>query len=430
MLQLNGKPFRFAGANIYWLGLQEKNGNAIYPSHFQVDDALATASAMGATVIRSHTLGISTGCNLCIEPHLGSFQQTAFQHIDYAIQEAGKYHLKLIIPLTDNWHYYHGGKHNFTDWRGVNEDQFYADSQVVDDFKQYISMLLNHVNNYTGIAYKDDPTILGWETGNELSAPPIWVQNIAEYIKSIDKNHLIVDGNYEWDTNSSNFLADLQIGSIDIYTGHYYPPSSSALQVQSQQAIQAKKVFMVGEFDWNTNDGSSLADFLPAVEHSGIAGDLYWSLWPHADTYGFVPQNEHFTLHYPGETPDEQRRASMLRTHAYAMQGLSPPQPDMPKQPYITNFQDSTLYWRGAVGAYTYTIERSTQSSNGPWTVLCTHCAAYGVPWMDATHPSGTSWYRVKGVSLSGYDGPYSNPYQVTTDSTSSAWYGQGEAEG
>ncbi len=42
-LLLHGQPFRFAGPNIYWLGLDGNTGSVAYPTHFRVDDALATA---------------------------------------------------------------------------------------------------------------------------------------------------------------------------------------------------------------------------------------------------------------------------------------------------------------------------------------------------------------------------------------------------
>ena len=58
-LLLKGKPFRFSGANIYWLGLDENVDGLDYPTTFRVDDALATAKEMGATVVRSHSLCIS-----------------------------------------------------------------------------------------------------------------------------------------------------------------------------------------------------------------------------------------------------------------------------------------------------------------------------------------------------------------------------------
>jgi len=39
--------------------------------------------------------------------------------------------------------------------------------------------LLNHVNTYTCLAYKNDPTIMAWETGNELDPPTSWTQTIS-----------------------------------------------------------------------------------------------------------------------------------------------------------------------------------------------------------------------------------------------------------
>ena len=409
---LGGKIFRFSGANIYWLGLQE-NPSVSYPSHFEVDDALATAAFMGATVVRSHTPGISTGCSLCVEPNLDQFNQLAFQHIDYAVQSARIHHIKLIIPLTDNWHYYHGGKHNFTDWRGLSdENQFYYNPLVISDFKQYISVILNHVNMYNGIAYKNDSTILAWETGNELAASSSWVQSIANYIKGIDHHHLIMDGNYESDGHSSSFLADLMIHNVDIYTGHYYPPDIFSFQTQLSQANKAGKVFIVGEYDWNTNTGSELSNFLSVVQHSAAAGDLYWSLFPHADLHGYIQHYEHFTLHYPGDTPDMRKRVSLLLAHAYSMQGRPVPGTELPGRPYITSGAGSTVAWRGAAGAVTYSMARSIVSANGPWTVICDRCATDNdTPWIDTSRPARSVWYRVRGYTVSGIAGPYSNVY-------------------
>ncbi|MDQ2903853.1 MAG: hypothetical protein ABI456_09225 [Ktedonobacteraceae bacterium] len=409
-LMLAGKQFRFSGPNIYWLGMQETdNGNA-YPSHFRVDDALATAEIMGATVVRSHTLGISVGCTICVEPRLGVFNQLALQSIDYAIACARVHHIRLIIPLVDNWHYYHGGKHTFTTWRGLsNEKLFYSDPQVIGDFEAYISVILNHVNRYNGVAYKDDPTILAWETGNELSAPSNWVQKIATYIKGLDTHHLLVDGNYEQPSDTANFLPDLHINELDIFSGHYYPPTISAFQTEVSQAQAANKVFIADEYDWNTSGGDALGLFLPAIEHSAAAGDLYWSLFPHDDSYGFVPHNEHYTLHYPGDTPQMRTRVTLLTAHAYAMRSLSVPAMVLPDAPAITSVSGKRIAWRGVAGAYIYTVERSVVGATGPWTVVCNQCATDNTtPWTDRTRPSGSVWYRVKGYSLSGVVSLYS----------------------
>ena len=411
-LLLNGQPFRFSGANIFWLGLQQTNNSILYPSHFNIDDALATASFMGATVVRSHTLGSSVGCSNCIEPSLNQWNDTAFHTIDYAIKSAHDHNIRLIIPLVDNWHYYDGGKHNFTDWEGdSNEDDFYSNATVIQDFKNYISHILNHVNQYTGLALKDDPTILAWETGNELSAPVDWVQTITGYIKKIDVCHLVMDGNLP-----DTLLPDLNIQKVDLYTAHYdsYPPKISTLSTEVNQVTNAQKVFIVGEYDWNTNNGDSLSDFLSFIEQSGLAGDMYWSLFPHDDEYGFVQFGEHYTLYYPGNTPDMRSRISLLRAHAYAMRGLPVPTDASPGAPYVTAVNGKAITWRGAFGAATYTVDRSTQGANGPWTVICDRCATdFSTPWADASQPPGPVAYRVRGYSVSGIQGPYSNAFLV-----------------
>ncbi len=103
-LMLNGTVFRFGGPNIYWLGLDENGPPGIaYPSRFRQTDALQTAVQMGAMVVRSHSLGISTGNPLSFEPMLGIFNDTALAAADFAISVAGGVGLKLIIPLTDNY---------------------------------------------------------------------------------------------------------------------------------------------------------------------------------------------------------------------------------------------------------------------------------------------------------------------------------------
>src|SRR2546426_5708024 len=118
-LMLNGQSFRFAGANVHWLALDDSTS---YPSQFRVYDAFDAAKEMGLTVVRSHSLGASTGCGNCIEPSPDVFNETALAHVDYAIKAARDHGIRLIIPLTDNWHFSEGGKHNFTDWRHISDE--------------------------------------------------------------------------------------------------------------------------------------------------------------------------------------------------------------------------------------------------------------------------------------------------------------------
>lgn len=419
-LLLNGKPFRYSGANIYWLGLDENTGSISAPTDFRVDDALTTAKEMGATVIRAHTLGISVGCPNCIEPSLGGFNEAALVKVDYAVKRAHELGLKLIIPFVDNYKYYHGGKHTFTDWRGVNENQFYDNTQVINDFKQYMGVILNRVNTYTGIAYKDDPAIMAWETGNEIYPPAWWTGMVANYIKSIDPNHLVVDGRYGIDP------AAVILNNVDIYSDHFYPLSNAKLTTDAALLKLANKPLVVGEYDWaNAKGGDSLSSFLSVLENTpNVAGDSYWALLGHNDTYGFVQHNEPFTLHYPGDTPEMKNRAQLLRNHAFMMGGKALVAPLAPTAPLITSLDNNgtrnILKWQGVVGAATYEVSRSTTGTDGPWTAVCNQCATdNNTPWTDQSSPAtGKTWYRVRAFNLIGQAGPYSHPSLIDNGST------------
>jgi hypothetical protein len=411
-LMLNKRPFRFAGANIHWLALDDSTN---YPSQFRVNDALDAAKEMGLTVIRSHSLGISTGCSNCIEPTSGVFNEVALAHDDYVIKAADERGLRLIIPLTDNWHYPAGGKHSFTDWRGIrDENQFYYNRQIISDFETYIRTLLNHVNVYTGIPYKDDPTILAWETGNELQPPTSWTQTISTFIKSIDHNHLVIDGRDGIDPHAA------RLKNVDILSDHYYPKNISKMNADAHAAARAGKAFIVGEFDWNdANGGDKLSNFLAKVlANPEIAGDAFWELWSHNDQYGYVKNGDQYTLHYPGDTPAMHSSVQLLRDYAYKMRNLPVPPNSVPGRPLletvIRNGSSNTLIWRGTAVAADYSIERSTSSPNGPRTVICNKCATDNdTPWTDTQVPSGSLWYRVIAYNPSGKAGPPSNVYQA-----------------
>jgi len=42
--------------------------------------------------------------------HHCSFNHTALDAADYAIYRGAQLGIRFIVPLTDNWKYYHGGK--------------------------------------------------------------------------------------------------------------------------------------------------------------------------------------------------------------------------------------------------------------------------------------------------------------------------------
>lgn len=403
-LTLDGRDFRFGAANIYWLGLDENVGGIAYPTRFRVDDALRTARDMGATVVRSHTLGISTGDPHSLEPSLDHFNDAAFGPIDHAVAAARREGLHLVVPLTDNWSWYHGGRGNFTTWLGLQPGAFYTDPRAIGAFERYIDHLLNHVNPYTGIAYRNDPTVMAWELGNELNGMTRpWVDEIAGHLKKLSPRHLVAAG--------SQFGVDpsaLASPAVDIVDVHYYPPTADKITADAAQVAAGGKVYMAGEY----GSTSATPDLMTAIAADrNVSGAAFWSLFAHGDDHGYVQHDDGFTLHYPGDDAAMAAHAAAIRAFDYAMAGYhrTPPVP-APGRPLITHLTRSggtvTVAWRGATTAGAYTI-RSAAHPHGPWTTVCDRCATDVTGSWTGTAAPG--WYQVVPYTTGGTRGPASS---------------------
>ena len=447
---LDGKLFRFSGANIYWGGLDNNARTGVnYPTPFRVDSAMQTMADMGETVVRCQTCGISTGNPLSVEPYLGGFSQTALRHVDYFIAQAQRYGLKVVIPFTDSYRYYVGSYCDYTNWLRLSSaascpspravSAFYDDPEAIAAFEKYISVLLNHVNYYTGVPNKANPAIMAWETGNELqygAGGPAelsrWTAKISAFIRSMDKNHLIMDGSFYPDTD------DLKLPDVDIIDRHYYPLNVRSLSQDADQAADAGKPMVAGEYAWN--DASQLEAFLTGIQETpAIVGDTYWDLQPQNDFFGYVEHYDGYQLHYPGDNSDVNDKAgdpllasssdvsavTLLRLHAYVMSGRAMPAYPVPPPPVMTSVErvasstagaGNLLEWRGSPGAAWYIVQRAVHSASGPWTTAATvNAGALELPYLDSMGGAGPDvWYRVTAVNAGGARGAASAPFRVT----------------
>ena len=433
-LIMGGENYRYSGPNIEWLGIEaygpDDSMGPRYPSHLEVDDVLDTAKMMGARVIRSQTMGDSVGCDLCIEPRAGVFNPEAFQSIDYAIKAAHERGLRLIITLVgDCSNCKLSGDGEYVLWKGQQDSkQFFTNPDIIAAFEDHIGALLNHKNAFTGIAYKDDSTILAWENCNvcglSVFGPDFtnnpepylrWIDTIGSYIKSIDKNHLYED-------NSDFFLFDqraLDAKTTDIVTGEYYPHwdalfglgqnSTAATFSKHASMVTAKgKVYVANEFGWDITNWPTREDFetvLKTLESdSRISGDGFWALQAHADKFGWQPisaptnsasystwgeSGQWWSLFYGGvntlinSAQEMQARAELLRTHAFAMAGIPVPPHPVPAPPEITFKGIGLVGWHGSPGAVVYSVQRRIGDS-AQWETVCDRCATDAdTPWVD-----------------------------------------------
>ncbi|GAA5988757.1 hypothetical protein JCM11641_006529 [Rhodosporidiobolus odoratus] len=293
-LQLDGQDFKVVGPNVYWLGLDENvDPNPSYPAKGRILEVMAIASAMGATTIRSQTLGISVGTGLSVENALNTFKandSAAWDAIDFAVFAARSYNLRLILPLTDQYDYYHGGIPTMLRWRNLSDTDFspFYDtrSEVYSDFERYVKELLGHVSAYTNLSLATDPTVLAFETGNELGSwsgssypPPVeWTTSIAQLLKELAPNTLVMDGSYGVRKES------LGIEAVDMYSDHFYPLYTSRLSSSASRAHSANKAFLAGEYDWTNNLYSRLRWAWWAMAIPVVLAALVWVMprrwWP------------------------------------------------------------------------------------------------------------------------------------------------------
>jgi mannan endo-1,4-beta-mannosidase len=433
-LVLAGRPFRFGGANIEWLGLAGYGpadpSGPHYPSHYEIDDALATAQEQGATVVRSQTMGDSVGCDECLEPTLGRFNDAAFERIDYALESARAHGLRVIPTIVGDDASSGGSGCVYLGWRGITVpncslnamDPFWTDPTVISDVEQHIQALLDHVNVYTHVAYKNDPTILGWDLMNGGGSPPAWTRTIAGFIRSLDRRHLIL-------SDASNARLTNVDACVAFVYPHWHLPLAAALP-KIAACKRAHKPFLAYEYGWdrtNFRTVPALRSFLAALAaNPEVAGDAFWALQAHADGHGWMPipadvrdpvaaakveSGEWWALYYPGLTTlvnsaaDMRARAQVIRAHNYAMRGLAAPPHAIPPAPVVTSVA-ARVYWQGSAGALNYSVERGT-GARGPWTTVCRRCVTDSSDGYPATRPG---WYRVIPFNLDGRSGPPSHP--------------------
>jgi len=277
-----GERFHCVGPNIYWLGLTE---NYHYPTHKDIENMFLVAKNMSSTVIRSHTIGFSSGHTATLLENLEN--PLAWEPIDFTFYMAYKYNIRLICPLTDNYWWNNGNYGDYCAKYHLPKSDFWTNMLVRNEFKTYISAWLNHINRYTGEPIKNDPHLFLIELGNELGnirpgkdglpttrPPREWLEDISLFIKSIDANHLILSGTDE--CLGGNTSQDFSIDSIDVFSSHFYHVKYERLHKNSHAAAEICKPYIIGEYSGHFDD-----DWFSTIEQSNeIKGSVFWGLYP------------------------------------------------------------------------------------------------------------------------------------------------------
>jgi mannan endo-1,4-beta-mannosidase len=277
---------------------------------------------------------------------------SGLEKLDYVVAKARAEGLRLVLPLTNNWGAF-GGMDQYLLWAQAagedvdTHDDFYTNPQVKAWYKQWVSHLLNRTNSITGVAYKDDPTIMTWELANEprcigdggpadgswgsglfprdaactASTITPWVTEMSAYIKSIDRHHLVATGDEgffddpsrgDWQYNGTDGVDSVgwaQVPTIDYLSFHLYPDhwgtdadwGSQWIADHNRAAASIHKPALLGEFGWQ--DGATrntvFQQWLSTSLSTGGAGSLYWLLSDVRDDGTLYPDYDGFTVYCP-----------------------------------------------------------------------------------------------------------------------------------
>jgi mannan endo-1,4-beta-mannosidase len=328
--RLGDSEFNFLGFNAYYLMTETAFGKK-----YITDDVFNAANEIGVEVVRTWAFYESDGTDnpavICPEP--GIYNEEALQALDYVVFMAKEKSIKLILTLCNNNPHY-GGIPQYLRWgskylnKNLRHQDFFTNDSVKTWYKNYMHMLLNRVNTYTGISYKDEKTIFSFELLNEGSntfgSPEIiynWYAEMSDYFKTIDINHLLTTGESGEDNdrtpysdinlfyNSAHFLFNgfkgtsysknitlpgIDYGSFHLYTGGWRMHRAAGINWIKEHLFLAEtisKPALLGEFGSKDKKPETYARWLEEVSTMNSRSAIIWQyLHPdviNTDGYGF-----------------------------------------------------------------------------------------------------------------------------------------------
>jgi len=252
-----------------------------------------------------------------------NWNEEAFRQLDRMIAEAGRQNLRVQICLT-NWWRDTGGVTQYLRWVGIegaDDDSypyginferamlFYTDENARRLYRDHLQRVVSRRNSITGVLYRDDPAIFGWELINEGQAVTgrwqdrrTWIAEMSSYLKSLDPNHLVAPGDwgYRSTVERREWIADHMVPTVDYCDVHIYPIDDEDVFVdspaelrefidnRSAAALAVQKPLVFGEFGMLSEGYKGYAQdewfraFFEESARAGVGGSFFWIFTPDA----------------------------------------------------------------------------------------------------------------------------------------------------
>lgn len=276
----NGKPYQFVGFN-YWYG--PTLGTTVEGKNRLLRE-LDTMHQYGISNLRVLVGGDGGLDDSMVNPALqyeqGKYDQSLLEGLDFLLAEMAKRDMVAVLYLTNNW-IWSGGFAQYMAWNGQGEIpnpflppydwdmfqnytmQFHSCQPCMAAFSRHVEFILTRTNSVTGIAYKDDPTIMSWQVANEPRvrnakhevAFTAWLNNTVEQINQLAPNQLISTGaegeagTYKSSDELPGVYGDIQVFErthanphIDYLTMHVWPKNWSWYQANAELASTQRAI--------------------------------------------------------------------------------------------------------------------------------------------------------------------------------------------
>jgi hypothetical protein len=282
-LLLNGRPYQFAGLNIY--NANSRN-NCWYTMGTGPGLDSSLSAAPGATVFRAWFFQQEATLN-------GLRDWSAFDH---ALAVAKAHGVRVIATLADQWGACENGAYKSESWYQSG----YASTVAVGYTQPYRAWVAAVVSRY-----RNDPTIMAWQLMNEAedltalggSCSPTsdatlksWTADMATLVKGKDANHLLSLGTIgTGQCGGLDYAGLYSVSGIDLCEYHDYSAPTLAmpgdqwhgLQAQLNRCAALNKPLFVGESGITGVGGlgTRASDFqakFTAQFSAGVVGELIW----------------------------------------------------------------------------------------------------------------------------------------------------------
>ena len=254
----NGHPYYFGGTNLWYgcyLGSPGSTGD-----RGRLLRELDSLRAIGLVNLRVLGASEESYIKRSIKPGIqqgpGILDDSLLIGLDFLLSEMAKRHMHAVIYLNNYWEW-SGGMSQYNVWadsvKGADPEDpvggyrafmefsatFYSNARANALFRNFLKAIITRKNTRNDRSYAADPTIMAWQLANEprpgTSGPDgernlpefnRWIDQTAQYIHSLDTNHLVSTGSegtvgFRW--SDEYFLNAHDFKSIDYLTFHLWP---------------------------------------------------------------------------------------------------------------------------------------------------------------------------------------------------------------